>query len=284
MIARIKNVYVSLRAFIWRLDRWLLLRAPMLWRTRLPYLLVLLSLAVIAALTFMRTSIKRPIEAADLGSSTMICWWSWLIGAVSVLFLWVRSINKTPVGELAPHRHIVTVVAVAIGSYLWLVMPSLLAYPRINAIKQVELDEADLKKDFNLLSQYSDWRCVPPDVWNNESELNQLRAILARYHGYEVEVKKGQIEDLSFAFRACHAKGDFPVASLWLVDRGNETIGTIKDARSFLASNYDNENQFYNTIGIGLSWWVAAAALGIGILTAILSYPRYVWRRTFGRN
>jgi hypothetical protein len=38
-----------------RLDRWLLLRAPLLWRTRLPYLLILLSLAVIAAHSFMQT-------------------------------------------------------------------------------------------------------------------------------------------------------------------------------------------------------------------------------------
>jgi hypothetical protein len=56
MIARTRNV--SFLAFIWRLDRWLLLRAPMLWRTRLPHLLVLLSLAVIAAVPFMQTSIN----------------------------------------------------------------------------------------------------------------------------------------------------------------------------------------------------------------------------------
>jgi hypothetical protein len=275
MIARMRNV-------IWRLDRWLLLRAPMLWRTRLPYLLVLLSLAVIAALPFMQTSIKLPIEAADLGSNTVICWWSQLVGAVGVLFLWVRSISKRPVGELALHRHIVTVVAVAIGSYLWLVTPSLLAYPRINAIKWVELDQADLNKDFNFVSQYSDWRCVPPNVWNT-SEPNRLSAILARYYKYEVEVKKGQTEDPSYSFQACHAKGDSPLAPPWLVDRGKQALGSIKDARSFLESNYDNENKFYS-IGIGRSWWVAAAALGVGILTAILSYPRYVWRRTFGRD
>jgi len=278
MIARIRNVYVSLLAFIWRLDRWLLLRAPMLWRTRLPYLLVLLSLAVIAALTFMQTSIKRPIEAADLASSTVICWWSQLVGAVGVLFLWVRSINNTRVGELAPHRHIVTVVAVAIGSYLWLVTPSLLAYPRLNAIKWIELDEAaDLNKDFNFVSQYSDWSCVPPDVWNT-SEPNRLRAILARYYEYEVEFKKAA--EGSFFIQPCHLNGDRPIDPSSLVDRGKEAIGSIKAARSFLESNYDNENKFYS-IGIGRSWWVAAAALGIGILTAILSYPRYVWRRTF---
>jgi hypothetical protein len=46
----------------------------------------------------------------------------------------------------------VTVVAVAMGSYLWLITPSLLAYPQINAIKRVELGEADFKKDFDFLS------------------------------------------------------------------------------------------------------------------------------------
>jgi hypothetical protein len=262
-------------AFIRRLDRWLLLRAPMLWRTRLPHLLMLLSLAVIAALPFMQTSIKDPSQAVDLGSNTVTCWWWRLVGAVGVLFLWVRSINNKPVGELAPHRHIVTVVAVAMGSYLWLVTPSLLAYPQINAIKRVELGEPDLNKDFDFLSKYSDWRCVPRDVWDNESELERLRDVLARYYGHKVDLKKGSFGE--YNVRTCHLEGNSPLDPSWIVNRGQEAIGTIKDAR-----RPNDKNQFY---WIGQSWWLAAAgALGIGLLTAILSYPPYVWRRTFGTD
>src|SRR5262245_30061029 len=97
IIARTKNV---LHAFIRRFNRWLLLRAPMLWRTRLPYMLVLLSLAVILAVPFMQTSIKDPIEAVELGPNTMECWFWRLVGAVGVLIFWVVSIISKPVGEL----------------------------------------------------------------------------------------------------------------------------------------------------------------------------------------
>jgi hypothetical protein len=271
MIADIRNV---LLVFMRRLDRWLLLRAPMLWRTRLLGLLVLLSLVVTAIRWVMKTSIKDPSEVSDF--NTIMNWWLWLSLAVVVLALWVRSIIRKPVGELPPHRHVVTVVAVAIGSSLWLVTPSLLAYRQIEAINRVGLSDQALNSDRDFLSQYDGWRCVPPNVWENASKKNleQLRTVLARYRvdARGVDLEKGPISDNP----ACN--GNFLLRQSRLVFNSKETIDMIRDARGF-ESNDTSENQF-NTIRISHSWWWVVA-IGIGILTAILSYPRYVWRRTF---
>src|SRR5262249_50580763 len=128
-----------------RLDRWLLLRAPMLWRTRLPHLLVRLSLAVAVIIPFIQTSANVPYEAYDLGRDIKGMRSLLLIVAVVVLGAWVALIHRIPVGELAPHRHVVTVVAVAIGSYLCLITPSLLAYPKISAIGRVGVSDQQLE-------------------------------------------------------------------------------------------------------------------------------------------
>jgi hypothetical protein len=265
---------VSFLAFKRRLDRWLLVRAPLLWRTRLPHLLVLLILAVTAVtIPFIQTRAIDPTEAYGAGSTTYAGWVLELFGVVCVLLLWVRSIIRKPVGELAPHRHVVTVVAVAIGSYLWLITPSLLAYPQINAIAQIRLSDQELKTDLAFVSQYSYWTCVPSDVWNNESELKQLHDVFLRYFA-QANVKKGPANE------ECSIKEAFNLDQTYLVKMCKEAISNIIDARSF-GSNYTAENGFYG-IWIGHSWWLVAA-LATGILTAILSYPRYVWRRFLRR-
>jgi hypothetical protein len=279
MIARTRNV--SFLAFIRRLDRWLLLRAPMLWRTRPVYLLVLLSLAVIAAIPFIgpfiETRIKDASELVTVATNTVSCWWWWFWGSAVVIALWVRSIIRKPVGELAPHRHIVTVGVVAVGSYLWLITPSLLAYPQIDAIKRFGPNSREtLRDDYRFLSEYSDWNCVTPDVWDNLRVLKRLSDILSNY-GYVIEVKdltKGEIPKYP---RDCQRNGVAPLNANTLVSNSRAAIETIAEARGDPLFSFSGTG-----IDFWLSWWLAAAgALGIGILTAILSYPSYVWRRTF---
>jgi hypothetical protein len=294
MIARIRNVLFP--AFIWRFDHWMLLRAPMLWRTRVLHLLVLLSVAVIAVLPFIQSSITNPIEAADLASNTLSCWYWQLLGATSVLAVWVRSILRKSVGELAPHRHVVTVIAVAIGSYLWFVTPSFLASLKINAIKKVAIEKEVLGADSVILSQYGSWACVPSAVWDNMSELERLRLVLVRYYGKDrinpdqpirEYFKKEPVSDWR---SQCNKELNFSLDKWSLAYDSTEAIQTIGDARGYNAlvenlshGNGDpSDNPFYY-IWIGYYWW-SAGAIGIGILTAILSYPRYVWRRTFGRR
>jgi hypothetical protein len=227
MIARIKNILFP--AFMRRLDRWLLLRAPMLWRTRLLHLLVPLSLAVLAIVPFMQTSIEDPREVPGIASDTVNRWRTLLFWGVVVLVAWILSIIKKPVGELVPHRHVVTVVAVAIGSYLCLLTPSLLAYPHINAIKSVGPSDQVLNSDLEFLARYGDWYCVPPEVWDkNGSELEQLRNVLDRYgYGHGGDLKKGPINEDS----SCHREGNFPLSQSWVVSDSKKIIGTIRDAQ-----------------------------------------------------
>jgi hypothetical protein len=260
--------------FTRRFDRWLLLRAPLLWRTRLPSLLVLLSLGVIVAIPFvlMLTSIEVRTEVVEVASKTLVFWRLQLYGAVVVLVMWVRFIIiRKPVEELAPRRHIVTVLAVTIGSYFWLVTPSVLAYQPINAIKRVGPSDQKLNADLEVVSHYSKWDCVPPDVLNNTDELEKLRNVLLYYSANVPDFKREKGKD-------CASK-DAISLGVWSVayDVG-KAIDTIREARGF---NTFGENRF-DAIRINLSWG-QAFALGIGMLTAILSYPGYVWRRIFLR-
>ena len=282
MIARIRNLLFP--AFVRRFDHWMLLRAPMLWRTRVLHLLVLLSVAVIAVMPFIQSSITNPIEAADLASDT-VSWWYWqLFGAMSVLAAWVALILRKSVGELAPHRHVVTVVAVAIGSYLLLVTPSFLASLKINAIKEVAIKKEELGADSDILARYASWMCVPSTVWDNTSELEQLRLVLVRYYGkdhinLEEPVSKYFQKSAVSVLSSCSKELNFSVSNWPLTYESRKGIRTIRDARGYRDSAGDpSENPFYY-IWISYYWWLAGA-IGIGILTAILSYPPYVWRPT----
>jgi len=271
--------------FLWRLNRWVLLRAPLFWRTRLLNLLALMTLTVIAMYWFEQRSIQDPGEITRLAAETVSNWQLRLYWAIGVLLIWIILIIRKPVGELPPLRHIVTVVAVTIGSYLLLVTPGLLAYPQINAIKRLDPGNQILDSDSATLSRYSYWNCVPAQVWgNNNSEREQLRDLLARY-GIKVDLEADLKKEPSSSSSGCKADDQFRVRDTLSLSYARDTISVIRDARSFASNSYYDSyfsyrrNQFYG-IAIGHLWW-PAAALGIGILTALWSYPWYVWRRTF---
>src|SRR5262249_16098259 len=277
MLGNLRNAILP--AFMLRFDRWLLLRAPMLWRTGLPDLLVLLGLAVLIAgliaIPFVHMSIKAPTDVADLASNTTGLWWIEMYAAGMVIYFWVLSLLvATPVGELAPRRHIATVVAVAIGSYLWLVMPSVLAYPQINAIKRIgPPGDRDLTAHLEVVSRYSDWECVPPDVLDNASELEELRFVLVYYGADARDLKKGKRGD------RCTSKDSFELESSLSVYRTRKAIEAIREARGFATRG---ENRF-DLIRTGPFRWLAVA-FGLGMAAAIMSYPLYVWRRIFLRR
>jgi hypothetical protein len=177
-------------------------------------------------------------------------------------------VDPDPVSVTKP----VTVLAVTVGSYLCLITPSVLAYPRINAIKRVGPSNQELNPDLEVVSRYSHWDCVPPDVLNKEDELEKLRNVLLYYYGTDVpDFKREKGND-------CASK-DAISLGVWSVAYNlGKAIGAIRVARGFSTSG---ENRF-DAIRIDLPWW-QASALGIGILTAILSYPGYLWRRIFLR-
>jgi hypothetical protein len=158
MIGRERGVLI--RRLFRRFDHWLLLRAPILWRTRLLHCLLLLCLLILAKSPFVQTSISLPSGILP-GNIILTTCWLQVSGVVVVLGLWVRSILRKPVGEIALRRHVVTVVAVGVGSYLWLVTPSLFAYVEINAIKGVDLSDRELQADVEFLGLYKGWDCIP---------------------------------------------------------------------------------------------------------------------------
>src|ERR1700681_4714818 len=187
------RAYIAiLAAFMRQLDRWLLLREPMLWRAQPPRWLVLVSLAVIviAAIALMPTSIKVPAELDGLASYTVSIRMLLRYGVVIALFVWFPSILGKPVGELAPRRHISTVVAVAIGSFVWLALPSVLTYPQISAIKRLGPNDQELSANLEIVSRYGRWDCVPPDV--DADEIEKLRNVLAYYSGAAPDLKTEQ--------------------------------------------------------------------------------------------
>src|SRR5262245_12841685 len=126
----IRRVSVTVFLFLRRLDRWLLLRAPLLWRTRLLPLLVLLALTIAVAFVVTQTSLESPSEILRPAYKAISIFFFGIMVAVVVLAVWLFFILTKPVGELLLRRHVVTVLAVATGAYFVLVTPSLLVYPQ----------------------------------------------------------------------------------------------------------------------------------------------------------
>jgi hypothetical protein len=270
MIAR--NVPFS--TFMRRSDHWLLLRAPLLWRTRLLHFLVLLGLAAIVSILFAQTRLKSADAVSDAILYTMLYWWSWLSIAPIVVILWIKFIIRKTVGELTPQRHATTVIAVAIGSYLYFISPSWVADLRIKAIERFEISDEQLNADRAVLYKYNEWTCVPPDAWSNSAELNQLWDVFSHY-GRAVYPQMGDINP------SCRPKEQ---VFYRLLDYSSSAydkyiVEGIMEARN----PYVNGFGYYDVIRINHFWWLTVAFL-IGIMTALLSYPSYVWRRTLLRR
>jgi hypothetical protein len=265
-------------AFLRRFDRWLLLRAPMLWRTRLLQSLLLLSLLILLTALLVQSNIKYPGDV-PYGLTILSFWWIGVLGAAVALGVWVAGVlRKNPVGELPLHRHIVTVVAVMIGSYLWLVSPTVFAYREISTIARTQPDVNQLNADLDLLTRYLDWECIPPSVWEKKDEseptLPQLRDVLTRY--YNPKIMELETDPSS---KSCKETDTRQVRSSYRVYVSKEKIKVIQDAHNFLDG--DSRNQFSQIRGS--FFWFMAIALAIGLLTAIFSYPSYVWHRCGSR-
>lgn len=258
-----------------RFDHWLLLRAPMLWRTRLLHCVLVLFLLILTTSLFLQTSIEHPSEIQYSGVTSK--WGLQVFGAFGALVLWVRSILRKPVGEIALRRHVVTIVAVTIGSYIWLVTPSLLALVEIKTIAGVKPNDGELTAEREILGRYQRWNCIPPRVWKDEPalqiELEQLRPILARYVRDKIDLKTAMSDD----YMAC-TEGDSRKVAGYGVHSSFRIIETISDAHNLWSENWIGTQ--FSDIRASL-YWFAAIAIGIGLLTAIFSYPKYVWRRIF---
>ena len=188
----------------------------------------------------------------------------------------MRVILRKPVGEIALYRHIITVLAVAIGSYAWLVAPSLLAYAEIRIIARVKPSDQELNEQLELLSRHRDWQCIPSSKAMDEVET--LRKVIKRYYPDSNIYTKPSSE-----YAGCEGEGtqEIHVSTRWnAISDIKKIIKKIQNARSFRLNDY-SKNQFAY-IRNSFHWFMAIA-FGIGVITAILSYPLYVWRRTFLR-
>lgn len=286
MLARVVQTFRP--SAVQRLDRWWLQRAPMLWRARLVTALLLLVLLVsISVLLFPETIFGFDSLRVIHGSYARDTWPMQVVGAVLALGVWVRLILRRPVGELPARRHVVTLLAVTVGSYLWLVAPSMLALGEIKAIAKLEVSAEQLERDRAVLARYSNWQCVP--MGKGRTELEQLKAIYARYdHPRYGPLKLQPIpptracDDPSQPQRSLDPANTMQIPS-FVIGSIEKKLDVILDAKSFsLWSGPVSENQFSH---IRASFrWSFVAALGAGALAVLLSYPGYVWRRTLLRR
>lgn len=263
--------------FLRELDRWWLQRMPMFWRTRLMYALLLLLLLGLLSLLYVPHVISGFESAKEIDPIASLKHWDiHILCAAIAIGLWVLCILRWPVGELPLRRHFVTFVAVAIGGYLWLVAPSLLALAEIRAIANIELSAEDLDRDRSVLSLYRDWQCVPKDVFDKERK--KLFEVYKRYgylfHSYSsppANANDGKCEDMDKDANFLRVSD-----SEWRIRGIRRKIDVILDARSFWTVPTE-ENQF---LGIRESLFSSLlVAVGIGTLTVLLSYPLYVWHR-----
>ena len=267
----------AIRALGQRFNRWYLLHAPMLWRTRLLQSLLLLSLAVTVDTLLVPSVPDSPSKLPFQITNDIVGYW--LLGVIvvcSALVLWIWMILRTRVGEIALRRHTTTVVAVALGSYLWLITPSLFAYYEIRGISKL-LTNDEANADIEILRRYSFWSCVPETVWADERkltmELDQLRGSMKHYEEAlpnppELEANKYCNENNSRSAKGIDAS------------LAKDKALAISDAHAFFAGA-KGENRFA-LIRASFSLF-PLLAIAIGILSAVLSYPIYVWRRRFFR-
>jgi hypothetical protein len=250
----------------------------MLWRTRpVTALLTLIAFVLLSLLMFPHavTGFSSPheVDISDIQNS----WQLRVLGSLVALNLWLLIILRRSVGELPLSRHVMTLVAVAVGSYLWLVTPSALSLREIRAIANLDLSPEELDRDLSVLGLYSGWSCVPAS--EGDAELEQFRKLYERY----IDPEYGPFLKLerSNSYKAC-PKPDtmnyLQVNYSYEVHDIFDKIRVIQDARHFWSDDGLASNRFSR---IRASFfWFAWAGLGIGILTILLSYPEYVWRRT----
>lgn len=267
--------------FFQRLDQWWLQRAPMLWRTRLLTALLVLAVLVLLRLPLISqtaTGINSPLDVYGIERS-IGRWSMYVLGSGIAIGLWVLVILRRPVGELPLRRHFATFVAVAIGSYVWLVTPSVMAIGEIRAIASVDLSVDTINQDLNVLSLYRNWECVPEGLGG--AELEQLNAVYARY---SYPPSNGiQLVD-ALPSQNCAEESDsssFLRAGSWNISHTRKRIDAIRDARRFI-DEPKSENQF-SYIRSSMVWFVLVAIV-VGALTSLLSYPAYVWRRILLRH
>lgn len=264
-----------IRGLLHRWDHWLILRAPMMWRTRPLGALVALGLLVLATLPIVETRIEVPVDtfAYRLDASGVRQFWSLQVGgAVAGLVTWVWLILRRPVGEVALQRHLITVVAVGLVSYLWLVTPSLLALVEVQALRRVDISARTLESDREVLARHNNWACIPPRVWQDEKELAQIRNAIGRYRkAVDVRLEKAP---------GCDEKESQKLTPDYESYFILKDIAVLLDAKS-LGSDSAGPNQFSRLCASLL--WFTLPGLGMGILAAALSYPSYVWRRNFLR-
>ena len=269
----------SIIAFLVRTDRSLLLQAPLLWRTRSHYILTILTLTVMLFLALIPIKTQRLSELYGIDDS-MSTYWNLAMMAVGlIILLWIASIVRVPVGELWPSRHVVTVVVVAFCSYLWLITPSFFAYRQIHEIATVGPNSTDLDSDSKTLSQYTEWACVSQDVFDNPQKMSELRDVLKRYTEREWAVDDlARRTEWSSPPRRCEKSTDRALNDWYNnVFTSRQIIGAIEDARSFESDTYNEYNIFSRFI-VGQLTWIFTS-IGIGVLSCLLSYPFYVWRR-----
>ncbi len=293
MVKRVSEVvtHVSVAQF----DRWLLLRASMLWRTRFVYLFGLTLFVVAELFVSVDMDIKDVIQIPKFGNDIVLFWRVELLLAIIILITWVWVIIRCPVGELPLRRHVVTIVFVGIGSYLLIVTPTVFANRQISAIAGV--NDRQLASDRSTLSQYAFWNCVPEHVFSEPDLVNQnpppeLKSVLDRYNLGEVEFRKrgdsgadcGEFVKESGVDGNIRSEKIFAVEGKDLVALSNQlgfTMTMINDARNFEDGNtiyeFPYKNQFA-AVEVPAYLWLLAA-LAIGLIAIILSYPFYVWRR-----
>jgi hypothetical protein len=259
-----------------RADRWLLLRAPLLWRVKLPHSLLALALIIAFVSSLLKMKVTDPGDVPRLASTLTGIWLFQLeIGFFAVL-IWMGRIVRRGVDELPLHRHVVTLVAVTFGSYLWLAAPGWLANLQMKAIARIALSEELLQADRIVVTRYDDWYCVPATF--DQNELNQLRAVLERYYGRAPE--SADLTKRQAAAFFC-SEGDMTLGAAFFVPSARHAIDTILISRGLQPPKATDDSPIYFMRTFN-AYWLMFAAFVLGLLTVAFSYPRYVWLRTFG--
>ncbi len=249
-----------------RLDQWLLMHRPLVWRTRLHWvawwaLLASLGLAVLGLLTH-----HTPADAPSPAELAVSLYAVLYVTAVVAIW-WVVLQLRTPLGEVGLRRHsrLLLLNMSAIG--LLLVPTAVLGLATTFAVAS-SMPDADFARDQLFHHQHDYWQCRFEQEPPHSDDDSEARAKLATF---------GATPDPEQA--GCSARKDGQKLTIALDDAASLELQLRLDGIDFAKAFWHHGTRQYRDEADSSVGVAAALALSISVLLGAFSHPAYAWRR-----
>ena len=266
---------------LWRADRWLVTRYPLVWRSRILFFLLGSTLAANVALHWAGGVYPVAADAlptVDDVANIMTVLYG--VGAAALL-IWGYLQYRSPLHEMSLRRYGLLTALYAACTFSVLVNPTFFIGPLVNRMAEV-VPKEQFRADYAFHEANGFWICNPDLTERSVAERRgEIEAALARYG---VGPDFWYSED-SWVSGGYPCGGDLPVAmpSLMTGDDPSvpirslvNTLESLREAKAFAA---DGTGEYAHYVHHLSRLALLSGVLGV-LLTVLVCY-RDVWRRIF---